>query len=528
MSEHLALSASALHRRKQIIQRLLAIDAARKDLIDYTRFTMPDPRDMDDVSLSLYQVQRFHRVMAEALQKLVFGDIRRLILVCPPRHGKTELATKHLMAWFMGLFPERHLMFGTYNDTFAEEVGRAVRDIVQTPQHMQVFPDFGLKKGSAAVRRLETLQGGVVTFGGRGSTFTGRGGHGLLLDDPIKNDEEADSKLIRDKLWAWFNKTVTTRMMTDDAFIVITQTRWHEDDIVGRLLDPTNPYYNADEAAQWTVIEMPAIAGDEDPILGRKPGAALWPERFSQRFLMEQQRRDPRAFQALYQGRPSPDSGSFFTSDMIRTYKPDELPKDLRFYAASDHAIATNQYNDRTALIPVGVDRFDNIYVLPDVWWAKGDADVQVEQMLKIMRDHKPIYWWAERGHISKSIGPFLRKRMMEEHTFVSVVQMTPIADKQQRAQSIQGRMSMGKVFFPVNARWWPEAREQLIRFPNGANDDFVDALAYIGLGLAMQTGPQLRTPKLDAEKPGTFGYLKRQTRRQELRDKTLAATKGW
>lgn len=513
-------------RRAILLQRLLASNEARQSLLGYTRYTMPDPYDMDDTSRSLYQVAACHRVMAEHLERVANGSLKRLIITCPPRHGKTELATRHLMAWLMGLFPQRHLMFGTYNDTFAEENGRAVRDIVLSAQHNQVFPGFALKPGSAAVTRLETVQGGVISFAGRGSTFTGRGGHGLILDDPIKNDEEADSKLIRDKLWGWFNKTVTTRMMTQDAFILIIQTRWHEDDIVGRLLDPTNPYYNPEEAADWTLLEMPALAGEHD-ILGRKPGEALWPERFGTKFLLEQQRRDPRAFQALYQGRPTPEGGAFFTKEMIRTYKQDELPKEVRYYCASDHAVSSEQNRDKTALVPVAVDKSGNVYILPDVWWKHAPTDEVVEAMLGLMKKYKPIYWWAERGHISKSLGPFLRKRMMEEHTFVSVVQVQPIADKQQRAQSIQGRMSMGMVYFPEWCQWWPAVREQMIRFPNGANDDFVDALAYIGLGMLQQTSPgEARANQVI--RPGSFGWLKRQTERQELRDKTRADTNGW
>ena len=523
---HVKQTVGAALRRAILLQRLLAANEAHENLLAYARFTMPDPKRMDDPRVSLYQTTRLHQVMGEALQKLDTRQTKRLIITCPPRHGKTTLGTRALMAWLMGRHPEQHLMFGTYNDTFAEENGRAVRDLVLSPQHQQVFPGFTLKPGSAAVTRLETVEGGVITFAGRGSTFTGRGGAGLILDDPIKNDEEADSKLIRDKLWSWFNKTVTTRMMTEDAFILLVQTRWHEDDIVGRLLDPTNPYYNADEAADWTLLEMPAIAGDHD-ILGRKPGEVLWPERFGLPFLLAQQRRDPRAFQALYQGRPTPDSGTFFTKGMIHTYGPGELPRDLRYYCASDHAVAMDQHNDKTALIPVGVDKADNIYILDDVWWQRAPADVAVEAMLALMKKYRPIYWWAERGHITKSIGPFLRKRMLEEHTFVSVVQVQPAADKQQRAQSIQGRMSMGKVFFPAHARWWMDAHQQLIRFPNGANDDFVDALAYIGIGMNQQIGPNLAPIKREVV-PGTFGWLKRQSDRQRLRDKTLVDGQGW
>jgi predicted phage terminase large subunit-like protein len=332
--------------------------------------------------------------------------------------------------------------------------------------------------------------------------------------------------LSRDKLWNWFNKTVTTRMMNEDAFIIITQTRWHEDDIVGRLLDPTNPYYNEQEAAQWDLLEYPAIAGEHDT-LHRKPGEALWPQRFGIKFLMEQQRRDPRAFQALYQGKPTPESGTFFTKDMLRTYTQGELPKNLRYYCASDHAVSAEQNRDKTALIPVGIDQHDNIYILEDVWWKHATADVAIEAMLAMMRKYKPIYWWAERGQIAKSLGPFLRKRMLETNTFVSVVQVTPSADKQQRAQSIQGRASMGRVYFPRWAPWWPDAMEQLLRFPNGSNDDFVDALAYIGLGINQQIGPSGQKAR-PAEAPGTFGYLLRQTERQRLRDKAKASTQGW
>jgi predicted phage terminase large subunit-like protein len=519
-------SLDQLLRRATLLKRLAAANAARDDLLAYARLTMPDPRDLDDTNLTLYQTTKAHQVMADALMRLEARQTRRLILTCPPRHGKTTLATRALMAWHMGRHPEQHLMFGTYNDTFAEENGRAVRDLVLSPQHRQVFPDAALKPGSAAVTRLETVQGGVISFAGRGATFTGRGGHGLILDDPIKNDEEADSKLIRDKLWNWFIKTVTTRMMTEDAFILLVQTRWHEDDIIGRLLDPTNPYYNEDEAKDWTVLEMPAIAGDND-ILGRKPGEVLWPERFGLHFLDTQRRRDPRAFEALYQGRPTPEGGTFFTADMIRTYVPGELPKDLRYYCASDHAVTLEQRHDKTCLLPVGVDRHDNIYILDDVWWQKAEADVTTEAMLALMKKYKPIYWWAERGHISKSIGPFLRKRMMEEHTFVSVVQVQPAADKQQRAQSIQGRMSMGRVYFPAHARWWPGAREQLIRFPNGANDDFVDALAYIGIGMMQQVGPG--SDKLvRAISPGTFGWLKRESDKKRAGEKAKAQAEGW
>lgn len=473
-------------RKRELLQRLLNADSARSSVLDYTRFTMPDATDPSANPRTRYITGRHHKILADKLAALERGEIKRLIVNIGPRHGKTELASKKFLAWYSGRHPDKSLIFGTYNDHFAGDIGRAVRDNIQSPEHQLVFPGHGLKEGSAASQRLETLEGGVLAFVGRGGSITGRGGHGIVIDDPIKDRKEADSKLIRDQLWTWFTQVVGTRLMTADSWIMLIQTRWHEDDLVGRLTDPTNPFYDPAEAAQWVVVDLPALALEND-ILGRKEGEALWPERFPAKFLEQQKRLDPRGFQALYQGRPSSATGSFFLADWIKTYRQDELPKNLRYYVASDHAVSTAQGRDKTALVPVGVDDAGNIFVLPSVVWRQMASDTSVDAMINLMRDVQPLFWWAERGQITKSLGPFLRKRMAEEGVYAAIIELTPAVDKQTRAQSIQGRMAMGKVYFPQFAPWWPDAKDQLLKFPHGANDDFVDALAYIGLGLAQQ-----------------------------------------
>lgn len=516
-------------RKAEMLRRLLAAKTAYDSILDYVRFCMPDYSDPSPNPRTRYLTGRHHELIARKLQDIEAGHIRRVILNLGPRHGKTELASKRFMAWFSARHPELSLIFGTYNDTFAADVGRAVRDNIQSPEHQLVFPDHALKEGSEAAQRLETTKGGQLSFVGRGGTITGRGGHGIIIDDPIKDRKEADSKLIRDQLWTWFTQVIMTRQMTSDAFVILIQTRWHEDDLVGRLTDPMNAYYDPDEARQWAVIDLPALAFDDgtpDP-LGRAPGEALWPERFPAPFLKQQQRLDPRGFQALYQGRPSASEGNFFHADWLNTYKPDELPKNLRIYAASDHAVSATQARDRTALIPVGVDEQDNIYILPDIFWRQANADVVAEAMLNIIRTRRPVFWWAERGHISKSIGPFLRKRMNEEQVYAAIVEVTPTADKQTRAQSIQGRMAMGKVFFPSFAPWWPEARDQILKFPSGAHDDFVDALSYIGLGLASQISATGRiTPQKSKE--GTFRAMFDAIRQQEAAKRRARDGAGW
>ncbi len=511
-----------------LLRRLAAIHEAADDLIAYARLIMPDPDNPDDPAFSLYDAARHHRAIAAALEKVETGEYPRLILITAPRHGKTELVSKLFLSWYVGRNPLHSTIFGTYNELYARDIGRRVRDYMQSPVYGQVFPNTGLKTGSKAADRLETAQGGIMAFVGRGGTTTGRGGHLLLIDDPIKNQKEAMSPTIRNDLWDWFRKVVKTRMMTKDAKIVIVQTRWHEDDIIGRLTDPTNDHYDAEEAKQWKIIDLPALAMDNDP-LGRKPGEALWPARFDEAFLLDQQRGDPVGFSALYQGRPTPDGGYFFRDDYIKTYKPQDLPKNLRYYIASDHAVSLKQNSDKTCIIPVGVDENDNIYILPDVWWRMASTDQAVEAMLMFMKKYRPIFWWAERSHITKSIGPFLRKRMREENVNCSIYEITPLVDKQTRAQSIQARMAQGKVFFPDRQVWWPAARDEILKFPAAAHDDFVDALAYIGIGLSLQVPAAGSRASKPRQKAGslTFGSMIEETRRAAA-EMSESAAGGW
>jgi predicted phage terminase large subunit-like protein len=368
-----------------------------------------------------------------------------------------------------------------------------------------------------------------MAFVGRGGTTTGRGADCVIIDDPLKDRHEADSPTIRDTLWSWFTQVIATRLMDENGRILLIQTRWHQDDLVGRLTDPQNSFYDAEEAAEWKVIDLPALAfhDGKDP-MNRKEGEALWPGRFGRNFLLGLQRRDARGFSALYQGRPSPAGGTFFSVKWLNTYRPNDLPVNLRCYAASDHAVSLQQYADKTCLLMVGLDDEENIWVLPDCIWRSMNAEQCVEAMLRMMKAHRPLFWWAERSHISKSIGPFLRKRMLETSTFCSLIEMQPIADKQTRAQSIQGRMSMGKLRFPERAPWWPAARDQMLKFPYDQHDDFVDALAYVGLGLTLQVGAGSLKARDPEHTEGTYGWLKMQRDQAERAVKQGFGTGGW
>lgn len=488
-------------------KRILKARQAKESVIAFTEFTMPGIANPDDVDESRYDAQYFHKALAAALEEVEAGRILRLIVTFPPRHGKSELTSRRFPAWLVGRDPYRHVMFATYNQPFSEDYGRAVRGIIQSKQYQTVFPGTTLAKGSAAADRLVTEQGGMLAFVGRGGSSTGRGADFLIIDDPLKDRAEANSQATREELWDWYNDTMSTRLMSDTGAIIIIQTRWHEDDLVGRLTDPTNPKYNAEEAATWKIIDIPAIAGEDD-VLGREPGAALWPEKFGLDYLESFRRRNPVGFSALYQQQPTPADGDFFKTEMLTGYRQTDLPKNLRIYAASDHAVGIKQDNDFTCLLIVGVDEFSNIWLL-DCWWKKERTDKVVEAMIDLMKRWKPLVWWAESGHISKSIGPFLFKRMREEKTYVTVREQVPAQDKVARAQSIAGRASMGMVRFPTHAIWCERARSECLKFPQGRHDDFVDTLAHIGLGLDRIIRAPIEQERKDKPKVGTMGWIK-------------------
>jgi predicted phage terminase large subunit-like protein len=514
-------------KRVLLLERKKAILKARAGLIAFARYMSPDPDCRLDPGRSSYEDARHHRVIAAALEEVEAGRIRRLIISCPPRHGKTRLASICFPAWYLGRNPLKSVVFATYNDKYAQDVGGVVKTMLQSPLYQHVFPSLKLRYGGAANDRLRIVDGGDMFCVGVGGTLTGRGGDINLLDDPIKNRQEADSAVVRDKLWNWYQSVLRTRMMTKEAALVVIATRWNEDDLIGRHIDPTNPYFSQEEADSWRMINLPALAEHDDP-LGREIDAPLWPARFDEPFLADQRRSDPRAFTALYQGRPTPAEGAFFKADFIRTYnKMSDLPHAdaMRYYGASDFAVATKQENDKSCHLVVGVDENDNIWILPDIVWSRMPSDMSIAAIINLMAKYRPAVWWGEKGQITKSIGPFLRKRMLEKRVYCAIDEMAPISDKLARAQSINARMAMGRVYFPSFTRWWADARDQILKFPHSGFDDFVDTLSLIGLGLMKQL-PARGKPKAAPAGPKLFtlGWVKENTKRAQA----LARASDW
>jgi predicted phage terminase large subunit-like protein len=511
-----AASPEAIEQEIALLERLKIAAEAREHLLAYMKFVMPDPTDPGDVRKSAYEPAKVHIAVADVLTKFLKEELllddgtvcRQLIFCKPPRHGKTQLATKGLAAWASGRRPDWDIAIASYSDTMATDFGADIRAFLTSKQHQQAFPLHRLRRGGTAKDNIQTEQGGRMVAVGRGGALTGRGMALGLGDDLFKDHEEARSQTIRDAAWNWFTKVFMTRRM-GPKLVLLTMTRWHSDDVIGRITDPENPHYNAIEAKKWKIIRLPALAEADDP-LGRPEGEPLWPERFDLDFLQSQQRLDPLGFAALYQQRPTVADGVLFRRENIQRYDPKDLPDNLRYYCTSDHAVGTKQRNDPSCFGKGGVDPQDNLW-LTDIFWARVPTDQAVEAMLQMGTGKTaPILWWAERGHISQSIGPFLRKRMAETGTYINLIEITPSQDKETRAQSIAARVAMGKVYIPKGPIW-DKLVEEMLAFPNGIHDDGVDMLSLFGLGLSSQFGAKAKKAPVAQPKFGTLGWVKEQ-----------------
>jgi predicted phage terminase large subunit-like protein len=428
------------------------------------------------------------------------GDIKRLAIFMPPGSAKSTYASILFPAWFLARHPTANILAASHTVELAQRFGRKVRNLVADP-FMAAMLNLKLEGDNSAAGRWATVDGGEYLAAGAGVGIAGFRGDLVIIDDPIRSREDADSELVRERIWEWYRGDVRPRLKPG-ARIILVQTRWHEDDLAGRIL--------ADMEAggeEWTVISLPAEAqvGDQ---LGRAPGEMLWDDAYGYgNFLRsEKSTQTPRNWSALYQQEPVPDSGNFFDADWIRAYVNAPARDTLSVYGGSDHAV-TADGGDYTVHIVLGIDPDDRLYLL-DLWRGQTSSDVWVQSWCDLVKQWKPLDWAMETGQITSGIGPYLTMEANRQRAYTHQV-LIPHGGRPKpiRAQSIRARMGRagGGLYCPVRASWFADFRSELLSFPAGKHDDQVDALALAGqLHDMMVPG---RVPKDDKEKPEVTGY---------------------
>ena len=413
------------------------------------------------------------------------GDTRRLMVFMPPGSAKSTYASVIFPVWFMGRTRARNVIVATYASDLARKIGRRARSIVRQPVFAEVFGTSLSAESSAADEWAlsndnEWLGGGVL------SGITGNRADLLVIDDPIKGRQDADSETIRLRTKAEYEDSLKTRLKPGGR-IVLIQTRWHEDDLAGSILpenyDGQSGPILCRDGQVWEVLCLPAEANHQPDPIGRRLGEMLWPEWFDDAH-WSAFRSNPRTWSALYQQRPQPDEGTFFQRAWFRRYRPDELPTALRKYGTSDYAV-TEDGGDFTCLRIWGVDPTGRIWLLDDGFRGQTSADVWVERQIDLIHRYRPLVWFGEAGVIQKAIEPTLRRRMFERRVPCRLEWLPSIADKAARARGFQSRAAMGEVALPVGIDG-DAFLDELIRFPAGRHDDDVDCASLIGRALDM------------------------------------------
>lgn len=466
--------------------------AAKESLLAFTQYTYP-----------AYDTNWHHRTICEYLDKLIAGDIKRLMIFTHPRAGKSELVSRRLPAYALGRNPELSIISASYGAALARRMNRDVQRIIDTDAYRDLFPDTQLNgrnvrtvaQGSY-LRNSDMFEvvgkSGFYMSVGVGGALTGSGGQLLVIDDPVKNRKEANSITYREAVWEWYTSTFYTRLAPGGS-ILVTLTRWHEDDLAGRLLEAMRTDPNAD---QWTVINLPAVA--EEPIASYDPrqvGDVLWPTRWDKQEMARKRAVvGERDWASLYQQRPAPDEGDIFKRHWWRYWQP---------WGANLPPVVVKGPNDEYIEIkPVSLPRmFDEVVLSFDCSfkelatsdfvagqaWGKLKAD---KFMLDFVHDRLDVV--GTMSAIDAMLGrqPNARTVLVEDAANgPAVVQMmrrrvagmilvTPEGGKVSRAFAASPEVEAGNIYLPhpLVSAYTNRFIESCASFPNAAHDDDVDA----------------------------------------------------
>lgn len=435
---------------------LIALEAkkelARRNYIDYIVY----------VHKGIWKVYRMHHLLCQKLEDVFAGKIKRLIIEMPPRHGKSITVTETFPSYYMSKYASmgirKNVIQVSYSGDLAEDFGG--KNLQKVREYG--YELFGVKLAQQTRKKWSLNNGATMTSAGIGGPLTGKGADLLIIDDPIKNREEAESETIREKIWSEWQSTLRTRLSKDAAVIVI-QTRWHEDDLAGRL----------QKQGGWEVVSLPAICDTENDLLGRKYGEPLCPELGFDKVWAEMTKREvgSRAWEALYQQRPTAEEGNIFKRDWIRYYDSKSLP-----------------------------DRFDEVTQSWDCSFKDTDGSDFVAGLVIGRRgpDHYLLYRFKERidfvgtlkqiERVSQMYPEAYLKLIEEKANGVAVINMlrnkipgilaiNPTESKESRARAVTPIIEAGNFYVPRDAEWTEDFINELVSFPNAAHDDQVDAL---------------------------------------------------
>ena len=380
----------------------------------------------------------------------------------PPRHGKSQVVSKKFPAWYLGRNPNNEIIITSYAADLAYDFSRMARNTLRDWGHLW---DVQLAADSSAVGRWGINEhAGALMAAGVGGPITGRGAHVAIIDDPLKNWEDALSETIRQKVWDWYLTTLRTRLAPGGA-IVLVMTRWHEDDLAGRLLAEASI-----GGEKWEVISLAAEAEKDDP-LGRKPGEWLWPERYPPAEYEDTKTAlGTQKWVALYQQRPSPPEGSIIKRQWWQYYRepPAKFDEIIQSWDCAFKDLSTSDFVVGQVWGRVGAE-----YYLLDQTRDRMDFPATLQAVRQLTSK-----WPRARAKLieDKANGTAVIQVLKKE--IPGIIAVEPQGGKEARASAVSPSIEAGNAYLPQNAPWVKDFVDECAAFPNGAHDDQVDAMS--------------------------------------------------
>ena len=523
--------------QKEVAKHLLRLRDAEDSFMGFVKLIKPE------FKLAYFQkelVKTLDRLERGTLQHKDGTPVRNLLITMPPRHAKSTFSTILFPAYYIAKNPTRYILSCSYNAMLAQDFGRQVRDIANQTEVSQAFPDFRMSSDSRAQDVWRSDAGGAYFGVGVGGTTTGRPANLLIIDDPVKAREDAESATQRNKVWDFYTAALSTRLQPDSKGVLPSQiiilTRWHPNDLAGRLMQTADWKENL-----WMHLDYPAIKKKGGKKISRidlppdhpqyiEPGSgqlskmspakrfvknedehALWPERFPLEELKRRERLNPRDFASLYQQQPYIEGGNLIKSEWWLHYPQDLNPNNFQsLIIACDTAFKKTEQADYSVALVAGITSEGDIYLvsLERGKWDYPELRHRLITLNSLWRGRGLRALYIEDKASGQSIIQDLRRE-----SGIAVVPYKVVHDKVSRVNAITPIIQGGRVFLPETASWLDAFINECVTFPSGQHDDQVDALS-IALDVLSR---QMVTPEQLFGELGTTGEsLNEQTNRQK------------
>jgi predicted phage terminase large subunit-like protein len=441
----------------ELREKRASLKAASTNMLGFAQAVYPN-----------FKVGPHHKKLAKIFTDVVEGRKKRVIINIAPRMGKSEFSSYLFPAYFLGKYPEKKIIMGTHTAGLSEDFGRRIRNLIDSEEYREVFPQTMVADDQKAAGKWSTSAGGQYYAAGVGGALAGRGADLFVIDDPhSEQDVKSNSRLAFDTAWSWFQTGPLQRLMPGGG-IIIVMTRWSLLDLTGRLIDyqTKNP-----EAIPWEIVELPAILND-----GEEDEKSLWPEQWSLEALKSTKASiDPRYWNAQYMQQPTAENSAIVSRKMWRIWEGEEPPSCEYIIQSWDTAFETKTNSDYSACTTWGIFYNEEENDSPQLILLDAFKDRMAFPELKVVALKHYKEWEPDAFIVEKKAAgaPLIQElRAMG----IPVQEFSPSRgnDKTVRVNAVADLFSSGKVWAP-DTRWAREVIEEMAAFPVGEHDDYVD-----------------------------------------------------